>query len=118
MQSDNPDDDPLKELRAAVVSLGQKFKKSTLRQTEGRAERLLKPELATSVESVLKKFVLETAYLPVAKMHTDLGPATFGICAAQETVSCERGRAATMRLQTQGTRQLVLFLRKNSRLEN
>ena len=41
-------------------------------------------------------------------MHPELQPAVFGICKGMETVSCERARAATLRIHAQGGRQLVM----------
>jgi hypothetical protein len=85
----------------------EKFKKSLIRQTEGRAERLVKGDARVEIEQMFKQLVLGTAVLPFEKMHAELCPAAFGVAKSQETISTERARGATMRLQFGGCRQIV-----------
>ena len=48
------------------------------------------------------------SHLPFDKMHPEMQPAVFGVAKGMETVSSERGRTASMRLLTSGSRQVVM----------
>jgi len=94
-------------LWAAIKSFKPKFENSKLRTSEGRAERLVKGDSLTAAMSVADKVVLPTKCLNPKSMHAELHPATFAIVKGAETVSCERGRGPSLRLQFEGTRQIV-----------
>ena len=85
-----------------------KFSKSKLRKTDGRAETVVKGENKDVSIATFKTVMAAGQHLDFDKMHPELQPAVFGICKGMETVSCERARAATLRIHAQGGRQLVM----------
>ena len=101
---DDPESDPYKELRSGADKFSEKFKKAlSLRASDGRAERLLKgPERELAIK-MFHSIFLQSQVLDFAKVHAELQPSAFGIVKGQETVSCEKGRGPTLRLQFQGS---------------
>ena len=99
---DDKDTDPFIKLREVVDKFFEKFRKSTIRLTEGRAERLIKGDVRDIALDMFSKVFLGDAFLSFDKVHAELQPASFGITKGRETISTERGRGATLRLQFQG----------------
>lgn len=87
-----------------------KFSKSNLRELpEGRAELPCKgAERSKAAADLFKLFVADDAILPTEHLPKEMVPASFAIKAGHEFCSAERGRASTLRVQTTGTRELLL----------
>jgi hypothetical protein len=94
--------DPYSDLRDAVGKFHEKFKKNALRNTDGRAEQLLKGTNQKLAIKLFNTIFLDTSTLSFAKLHPELQPASFGVVKGQETVSVEKGRGPTVRVQFEG----------------
>ncbi|CAK0874664.1 unnamed protein product [Prorocentrum cordatum] len=103
----NVSQEDLDALTEMANAFAPKFQSSRLRTTDGRAEKPIKGDAVKNAMSVLHAVVLDSPHLPFEKMHAELQPAVFGICKAMETVSIERGRCPSLRVHTQGCRQVV-----------
>ena len=92
----------------AVDNFEKKFVKSALRDSDGRAEQLIKGEAHDALISFRNRLFLESEILKLTKAGgPPLSPAAFGICKDRSQVSTERGRAITMRIMKNGTRTLM-----------
>ena len=48
-------------------------------------------------------------------MHPDMAPAAYGVKQGEVTINCEKGRCASLRLQTAGTKFIILMSGKQLR---
>ena len=95
-------------VRTAIVSTSDKFNKWPLRTEKGRAERPLIGDALAAGMKLFHRVILPDSHLPMAKMGKELQPSSFAILKGFEVVSCERGRVASLRFQTHGSRTVVL----------
>ena len=94
------------ELSQATKHFNDKFVKSSLRETEGRAELALKGESQAKVIELRNRIILPTAILKLTPAGEKIvGPSAFGIAKGKSQVNQERGRAVTLRWVASGTRQ-------------
>lgn len=99
---DDEASDPYKDLRDAVGKFDEKFKKSTLRTSDGRAEQFLKGTNQKLAITLFHNIFLDTSVLSFAKLHPELQPVAYGIVKGQETVTVDKGRGPTVRVQFEG----------------
>ena len=101
------------EVSQAVASFKSKFEdsknESKFKLTGGgRAERAIKGASLAAAKQLFEKVVLPGAYLHFDKMHADLQPTVFGIVKSCDTVAPERGRGASLRLNIDGVRTIIM----------
>jgi hypothetical protein len=94
--------DPYKDLRDAVGKFHEKFKKSPLRASDGRAEQFLKGTNQKLAITLFHTIFLDTSVLSFAKLHPELQPVAYGVVKGQETVTVDKGRGPTVRVQFEG----------------
>ena len=105
------------EILTAISKFEEKFQASNLRdKAEGRAEQSLKSlrdvgaPAADAATEVFGKIVKMDAILDPAGFSKikEMESAAYGIRNGVEICSCERGRSAVARFQTQGTREILI----------
>lgn len=96
-------------VQQGIEPFNAKWKTSALRTDKGRGERCIKGPAMDHAMAFFHKVVLETAIVPVAKLPAEFQVAAYGLAKGAGTVSVERARGPTLRVQAQGTKFILMI---------